>query len=132
VSSFASGRLSGRVKLSTIMVFSCVMAGVLYLPPVWAGTVGALTVLLAIGGLVRGGISTTSNAMVGLAVPPGQEGIAYGLSQSASSLGGGLGPLAGGSLASEFGIRPVFGVAAAVYVFVGFYVSRFLFRKARA
>jgi DHA1 family multidrug resistance protein-like MFS transporter len=76
VSSFASGRLSGRVKLSTIMVFSCVMAGVLYLPPVWAGTVGALTVLLAIGGLVRGGISTTSNAMVGLAVPPGQEGIA--------------------------------------------------------
>ncbi|OGO37460.1 MAG: hypothetical protein A2147_07500 [Chloroflexi bacterium RBG_16_57_8] len=131
VSSFASGRLGGRVKLATIMVFSCVMAGLLYLPPIWAGTVGALMVLLAVGGLVRGGISTTSNAMVGLSVPSGQEGIAYGLSQSASSLGGGLGPLVGGSVASAAGIRPVFGMAAVVYVFVGFYVSRFLFRKAK-
>lgn len=132
VSSFATGRLSGRIKLSTIMVFSCVAAGLLYIPPIWAFTVGSLMVLLAIGALVRGGISTTSNAMVGLSVGEGQEGIAYGLSQSASSLGGGLGPLAGGSLASEFGIRPVFGVAAAVYVFVGFYVSRFLFRPKKA
>jgi DHA1 family multidrug resistance protein-like MFS transporter len=88
-----------------------------------------LTLLMAFGGLVRGGISTTSNAMVGMSVPEGREGVAYGLAHSASALGGGLGPLIGGSVAGTAGIRPVFGLAAAVYIFVGFFASRFLFRK---
>ena len=123
VSSFASGRLGERVKLPTIMVFCCVAAGLFYLPPIWAGSVTALMVLLALGGLVRGGISTTSNAMVGLSVPQGQEGIAYGLAQSAGRSWWGLGPLVGGSVVSAMGIRPVFGMAAAVYVFVGLFVG---------
>jgi MFS transporter, DHA1 family, multidrug resistance protein len=125
-SSFVFGRLGERYKLQTILVVCCVAAGAFYLPPVWAGSVFLLTLFLTLAGLFRGGISTSSNAIVGLSVPSGQQGIAFGLSQSASSLGGGLGSLAGGSLAEVTGIRPVFAVAAGVFVLVGVLANRWL------
>jgi MFS transporter, DHA1 family, multidrug resistance protein len=129
ISSFVFGRMAGRFKLQAIMVLCCVASGVLYLPPIWAGSIALLALFLAVGGLFRGGISTSSNAIVGLSVPRGQEGIAYGLAQSASSLGGGLGPLIGGSLASTAGFRSVFGLAGAAYIVVGLVAGLWVFRR---
>ncbi|MBI4188724.1 MAG: MFS transporter [Chloroflexi bacterium] len=126
ISSLASGRLGERISLPRIMVFSCFIIGLLYLPPIWAGSVGLLAAFLALTGLLRGGLATSSNAIVGLSAAQDQQGIAFGLSQSASSLGGGIGPLIGGSLATVVGLRPIFAVAAGVYMLAGLFAARWL------
>ena len=71
---------------------------------------------------------TSSNALVGLSVPRSQQGIAYGVATSAQSLGSGLGPLIGGSLAPLMGLRPVFGAAGGLFMLTGVAVSKLLAR----
>jgi DHA1 family multidrug resistance protein-like MFS transporter len=127
ISSLVSGRLGQRVNLKTILVFSSIAVGILYLPPIWAGSVGLLACFLALTGLLRGGLVTSSNAMVGLSVTEDQQGTAYGLSQSASSLGGALGPLIGGGLAKVVGLRPIFALATGLYIAAGLFAARWLF-----
>ena len=119
LSSFVSGRLGERVSLATIMAFSSMVIGVLYLPPVWVGSVGLLAFFLGIGGLFRGALYTSSNAMVGVSVAATQQGVAYGLAQSASALGFGAGPLLGGTLGHAAGLSIVFAVSSGIYVIAG-------------
>jgi len=129
ISSFIAGCLSTRIPLRKILIFSCVGTGLLYLPPIWAGTVAQLLIFMGVTGLFTGGIITSSNALIGLSVPFGQQGIAYGLSSSATSLGSGLGPLVGGSLAAFIGLRPVFGVAGGLFILTGVLARRLLARR---
>ena len=68
----------------------------------------------------------SSNAVVGLSVARGQEGMAYGLANSAGSLAGAVGPLVGGSLASVMGFRPMFAIQAALFAVVTIFVVKFL------
>ena len=71
---------------------------------------------------------TSTNALVGLSVPRSQQGSAYGVATSAQSLGTGLGPLIGGSLASLIELRSVFGVAGGLFMLTGIAVSKLLAR----
>ena len=68
----------------------------------------------------------SSNALVGLSVPRSQQGIAYGVAQSANALGSGLGPLIGGSLASLIGLRSVLGVTGGFFMLIGVVVAKLL------
>jgi DHA1 family multidrug resistance protein-like MFS transporter len=124
--SVISGRLGERVRLPQILVFCCFAIGLGYLPSMWASSAAVLAVCLAMVGVFRGGLSTASNAMVGMSVAEGQQGLAYGLSQSAGSLGGAVGSLAGGGIARALGLPPVFLVAAAIFLIVGVVASRWL------
>jgi len=63
-------------------------------------------------GLFVGGILPTANALVGRLAPAGDKGAVYGATASAMMLGGSLGPLSGGAIASVVGVRWVFLVAA--------------------
>jgi MFS transporter, DHA1 family, multidrug resistance protein len=128
-SSIFFGRLNGRVELKKILVMCCLGTGLLYLPPVFASSAAQLVFLLGITGLLTGGIMTSSNSLVGLAVPAGQQGIAYGLAQSAMSLGTGVGPILGGGLAPLIGLRPVFVVAAGIFVVFGLLAGRLLSKQ---
>lgn len=126
MSAVVAGRLGRHITLKRMLVFSCLATGFLYLPPIWAGTVAQLVVFIGLTGLLKGGLMTSSNTLVGLSVPLSHQGIAYGVAQSASSLGNGLGPLIGGSLASLLGLRPVFGIAGALFMLVGLLVVKLL------
>jgi MFS transporter, DHA1 family, multidrug resistance protein len=95
----------------------------------WAGSIVMLAVLLALAGIFRGGLITSSNAMVGLSVVEGQQGLAYGLSQSSGALGGAAGSLFGGGIARFVGLSPVFLVSAGVYLIVGIVAARWLVRR---
>jgi len=119
ISSLVFTRFNGRLSVRKTLVFCCIGAGVLFLLPIFARSTLQLVVLFAISGLLNGGIIISSNSLVGLAVPISQQGIAYGLSQSASSLGGGIGPFIGGGLAPLIGLQNVFAVSAGVFVLVG-------------
>jgi MFS family permease len=118
--------LNGRIPVRNILVLCCVGTGLLYLPPIWARTEVQIVFLIALAGVLTGGIVTSSNSLVSMAVPVAQQGLAYGLSQSASSLGGGIGPFIGGGLAPLIGLRYTFAVATGVYVLVGILASRLI------
>lgn len=129
ISSLVTGRLGQRVSLGKIMVVSCVGTGLLCLPPIWAANVTQLVIFIAMMGLFNGGLMMSANSLVSLSVPQSMQGVAYGLATSVQALGGGLGPLIGGSLVAWLGFRPVFGVAGAVLVLVGFFLMRLLRKK---
>ena len=126
ISSFVAGRIAQRVDLKKVLIVSCLGTGILYLPPMLAANVTQLLILVGMVALLKGGIMSTANTLVGLVAPPNQQGIAYGVNQSASSLGGAIGPLLGGALAPVIGLKPVFGVTAGVYVVIGLLVARLL------
>ena len=67
-----------------------------------------------------------SNSLIALSVSQTEQGMAYGLQQSANSLGNGLGPLLGGVLASTVGLKIVFPVSAALLIIAGFLVMKLL------
>jgi DHA1 family multidrug resistance protein-like MFS transporter len=125
-SAFLAGRVAKRIPLKPILIASCIGTGLLYMPPILAGTVAQLVPLLAMTALMNGGIITSSNSLVSYAVPVSQQGIAYGLYQSANSLGGGLGPFLGGAIASGLGLKSVFAVAGVLYIVVGVLVAKML------
>ena len=126
ISSFVAGRIAQRVDLKKVLIVSCLGTGILYLPPMLAANVTQLLILVGMVALLKGGIMSTANTLVGLVAPPNQQGIAYGVNQSASSLGGAIGPLLGGALAPVIGLKPVFGATAGVYVVIGLLVARLL------
>jgi DHA1 family multidrug resistance protein-like MFS transporter len=126
ISSVVAGRLGKRISLKKIMVFSCVGTGLLYLPPMWATMVTQLLVFIALMGLLNGGLMMSANSLVSLSVSQTQQGIAYGLSTSAQALGGGLGPLIGGSLASLLGFKPIYGIAGGLFILVAMLIIRLL------
>jgi len=129
ISSVVVGRLGEHISLKKILVFSCLGTGLLYLPPMWATTVAQLLIFITLTGLLKGGLMMSANSLVSLSVSQGQQGIAYGLSASAQALGGGLGPLIGGSLASLLGFKPIFGVAGGLFVLVAVLIIKLLVGK---
>ena len=129
ISSVVASRLGKRISLKKIMVFSCLGTGLLYLPPMWATTVTQLLIFIALMGLLNGGLMMSANSLISLSVSQSQQGIAYGLSTSAQALGGGLGPLIGGSLASLLGFKPIFGVAGGLFILVAVLIIKLLVGK---
>lgn len=126
ISAFIAGRLGKRISLKKMLIFSCLGTGLLYLPPIWAGTATQLLLFIAMTGLMKGGLMTSSNALVSLSVSQSEQGIAFGLAQSANSIGNGFGPLIGGVLTPLVGLRAVFGVASGLFLVTGLTVSKLL------
>ncbi|MFC1899251.1 MFS transporter [Chloroflexota bacterium] len=126
VSAFITGRLGGRISLKTILIISCVGTGLLYIPPVFAQTAIQVIIFIALLGLFKGGLMTSSNALIGLSVSQSQQGVAYGIAQSANALGNGIGPLVGGGLASLMGLRAVFGFGSGLFILIGVVISKLL------
>jgi MFS transporter, DHA1 family, multidrug resistance protein len=117
VSATIAGRLTTHLSLKRILVFSCLGTCLAYLAPMTAANVTQLTIYIALRGLLNGGILTASYALLSLSVSPNQQGVVFGLGQSANSLGGGLGPTIGGALGSSLGLKNVFGFTAGMYLF---------------
>ncbi|MFH1382325.1 MAG: MFS transporter [Chloroflexota bacterium] len=132
VSGLVAGRLGQHVNLKRMLMFSCIGTGLLYLPPIWSGTTAQLVIFMATTGLLKGGLMVSSNALIGLSVPMSQQGVAFGMAQSANSLGGGLGPILGGTLTRAMGFKPVFGVAGGLFILVGALSIKLLAGRRRA
>ncbi|MDD4859411.1 MAG: MFS transporter [Dehalococcoidales bacterium] len=128
ISALVIGRFGNKLPLKKVLVFSCLGSSILYLPPIFAATTGQLFVFIGLTGLFTGGLMMSANALVALTVPPSRQGIAYGIAQSANALGGGLGPLIGGSLATIMGFRPVFGVTSGIFLLLSGFVAKSLFK----
>jgi len=131
ISATIAGNLGARLSLKKILVISCLGTCLAYLPPIWAATVPQMITFIALRGLVNGGIMTASYAILSLSVPSSQQGIAFGVGQSANALGSGLGPMIGGILGSSLGLKHVFAFAAGMYLLTGLLVIKTLPRHPR-
>lgn len=129
ISSLVAARLHGRFSLKKMLVYCCLGTGLLYLPLLWASSTAKLIFLVGVTGLLIGGIFTSANSLIGLKVPITRQGVAYGLTQSATALGNGLGPFFGGGLASAIGLRPVFIVTAGVFVVASLVIIKLIPKK---
>jgi MFS transporter, DHA1 family, multidrug resistance protein len=118
ISSVIFGRLNRHISIRRSLIIACIGTGLLYLPLMFATSAVQLIIFVGITGLFYGGIITSSNSLVSMTVPANQQGIAYGLSQSATSLGNGIGPFISGILASQIDLRYIFGVAAGIFFLV--------------
>ena len=126
ISSIIAGRMGNRIDLKKMLIWGCLFTGVLYLPPVFATTVFWFILLMALSGVFNGGIMVPSNSLIALSVSQTEQGMAYGLQQSANSLGGALGSLIGGVLASTVGLKSVFPASAALFIIAGILVIKLL------
>jgi len=115
-----------HLNLRTVLVFSCLGATIVYFSPVLAQTVPLVIVLVGLMGLFQGANVTCTASLISYSLPMSQQGIAYGLSQSATSLGNGLGPIIGGGLVSLIGLRYVFAVASGLFLVALLFVTRFI------
>ena len=131
-SSIVAGRIAKGVPLKTILIVSCLGTSLAYVAPIFAKSVPELTGYIALRGLVNGGILTSSYDILSMSVPQSQQGIAFGLGQSANSLGNGLGPTIGGTLGSSLGLKWVFAFTAGMYLLSAWLVFKVLPKRSPA
>lgn len=117
------GRLSDQVGQKKILVVCTLFSGLFCLPQAIAQSVGQLFGLRAAFGLAAGGTGPTINALVGKMMPRSSYGRAYGLTSSVSCLGGALGPLLGGIMASSLGLRMPFVITGSLLVLISAVVA---------
>ena len=129
ISSVVVGRWGRRFELRTVLIISCIGAILTYLSPAFVYTVPLVIVLVGLMGLFQGANVTCTSSLISYSLPIQQQGIAYGLGQSATSLGNGLGPILGGVLGTLLGLRWVFAVASGLFLIACILVTRFIHRQ---
>ncbi len=128
-SSVVSGRLIGRVSPKKILIAASLGAGLMYILPIFAGSTTQLVIFVGLLGLLQGGVVTSTTSLIGISVPIAQQGMAYGLSQSANALGITLGPIIGGSAAQVISLRYIFGLSAALFLITGAMAAKFVVHR---
>ncbi|HEX4835120.1 MAG TPA: MFS transporter [bacterium] len=108
------GRVSDRIGEQRVLGIVLWGACATYVAQAFAGSPLALLVFRAALGFFVGGLLPPLYAIVVRLTPPDRLGGIMGITSSAVMIGNLLGPLLGGVLSAEMGIRPIFGVAAAV------------------
>jgi DHA1 family multidrug resistance protein-like MFS transporter len=108
------GKRSDTIGYRKVLVICLFGAAVMTIPQIFVQHYWLFVVERFGVGIFIGGILPTANALVGRLSPPGDRGLVYGMTASATFLGGFFGPFTGGAVASLLGIRWVFGVTATV------------------
>lgn len=119
------GQAHGFFKTEIISLFA---AGVLICSQFIPSTLIPFAILNFIVGLGFSGIFPSANSMIIMHTDPAQRGTAFGLLFSAQQIGGTVGPLLGGALATFIGLSYIFPIAGSLLVLM----SIFLYFKAPA
>ncbi|MDQ3701995.1 MAG: MFS transporter, partial [Chloroflexota bacterium] len=82
-----------------------------------------LLTLRAILGIFTGGLLPGVMATIALRTPPARRGWIFGLTATATALGGAVGPLVGAGVAGAFGLRAAFIVTSLALTAAGFWVA---------
>ncbi|SDW67866.1 MFS transporter [Paenibacillus sp. CF384] len=123
------GRLSDNLGgKKWFLVFGFVMIGAaLYFlslaPPMWQ-----CIVLTAVLGLSYATLLPAWNALLANYVPPKQQGLGWGIFSTVEGIGGMIGPVVGGTLATWQGQSAVLWYSGVMYALIGFFYIWFPFR----
>jgi MFS transporter, DHA1 family, multidrug resistance protein len=130
ISSVIAGRMIGRINPRKILIVACMGTCLLYVLPVFAANTTQLIIFIGLLGMLQGAGVTSTTSILGISVPISQQGMAYGLAQSANSLGIILGPNIGGSAAQIMDLRYIFGISAGLFLVTGIIAAKFVNVKA--
>lgn len=108
ISSIYLGRAGDKRGHFKILLWCSLGAGLSYLPMAAVNNPWQLIGLQAVFGLFAGGIIPAANALIASHTEESKRGVVFGLMNTAGSLGGFAGPLAGAALAAAFGIQATF------------------------
>ena len=108
------GRTADQSGERRVLLFTLWGSAAAYLAQAWARSPVDLFVFRAALGFFMGGMLPPLYAIVARATPPDRLGGIMGLTSSAIMMGSVIGPLVGGLLSAEIGIRWIFGIAAVV------------------
>jgi len=125
------GRLADRVGHTRVVIACLAAAGVLALAQAFVANVWQLGVLRVLLGLSLGGLLPSITAAVRHLAPPDAVGRVLGLGVSAQYVGQVAGPVLGGLVAAQAGLRAVF-VATAVVLLAAATLNLVVLRRGRA
>jgi DHA1 family multidrug resistance protein-like MFS transporter len=114
VSSPFLGKRSDVIGYRKVLLICLLGATLTSLPQVFVNDYWTFVAERFAVGLFIGGILPTANALIGRSVLRENRGTIFGLTASATFLGNSLGPLTGGTIAAELGLRWVFVVTTAL------------------
>jgi DHA1 family multidrug resistance protein-like MFS transporter len=108
------GKRSDTIGYRKVLLISLAGAAIMTVPQAFVHGYWSFVAERFGVGMFVGGVLPTANALIGRMVAAQDRGLVYGLTASATFMGGFLGPFTGGSVAAIFGIRTVFLVTAAI------------------
>ena len=121
------GGLADRTGRKIMLLRSALGMAIVMLLMGLAQNIWQFLILRALLGLL-GGFIPNANALIATQIPRHKSGWALGTLSTGAVSGALLGPLAGGFLADNYGLRPVFFMTAAV-LFVCFVMTLFFIRE---
>ena len=129
VAAVFAGRLGDRVGHGRLMAACAIAGGVLYFPQAWVSGPYELLAWRAILGLFTGGLMPGTMAVVAVQTPARHRGWVFGLTTTATALGGAAGPVLGATSATVLGLRATFIVTGAVLTVAGGWAARSSWRR---
>ncbi len=124
-----AGRLGDRVGHGRLMAACAIAGGVVYLPQAWVGGPYELLAWRAILGLFTGGLMPGTMALVAVQTPARHRGWVFGLTTTATALGGAAGPVLGATAATVLGLRATFIVTGTILTVAGVWAARASWRR---
>lgn len=115
VTSFFLGRLGDRYGHKLILVICALTTTVLYISQVWTDNIWQLIFLQMLTGAAAGGIMPVLSALLNLYISPGEEGAAYGLDNSVTSLSRAVAPMVGAVVVYFSSYHGLFFAAAVLF-----------------
>lgn len=123
-SAVGAGRLADVIGHKRVVLLASIGSTLLYAPQALVTTTNQLLFLRVGLGLFNGALIPSTQAIIGLATPPGRRGMTFGIAASAASLGSAAGPLVGAGIGALLGIRAVFVVTAVALLVATVFVGR--------
>lgn len=108
------GKLSDKKGAQHVLIFSMIGVAVFSIPQAFVTDIWQLISLRFMIGLCLGGLLPAVNTLIRMHAPSGMESRTYGFSNSAMYLGTMIGPILGGIVVSNIGVRGLFFVCAIV------------------
>jgi MFS transporter, DHA1 family, multidrug resistance protein len=108
------GKLSDKKGAHHVLIYSLLGVSMFSIPQAFVVDIWQLIALRFMVGLCLGGLLPAANTLIRLHAPKGMESRTYGFSNSAMYLGTMIGPIIGGWIIANIGVRGLFLVCAAV------------------
>jgi DHA1 family multidrug resistance protein-like MFS transporter len=105
------GKWGDRFGSRHVLFYCLAGAGLFFIPHAFVFSVWQLFLCRFLLGMCIGGMLPSVNSLIRQYAPKGMESRTYGYSNSSLFLGGMIGPIAGGMLASSFGLKWLFLIA---------------------
>ena len=119
VSGIYLGRLGDRIGHRSIVIASCIFAGLLYLPQSMVTRGWQMLVLYALVGVGIGGIIPSLSALLANYTNPGDEGAVFGLDNSIRAGARSIAPMIGSVVGLWFGLRSTFVASGLIIIVTG-------------